>query len=115
MEKKLTKEQLTEHKRNVISAAYTYHNIHWMTITSLAESFKVSGNQITEWLCEAVSKGYVADDSICESIQRKHIKEYESYLNIANSSLRTKYQEAFACRNASSVSTQSDFTETVIA
>ena len=103
MEKKLTKEQLAQHQRNVVSAAYTYHNIHWMTIIGLAESFKVSGNQITEWLCEAVSKRYVSDDAICESIKRKHIQEYESSLHITNSSLRAKYQEAFACRKATPV------------
>lgn len=98
MERKLTKEQLAEHQRNVVSAAYTYHNIHWMTITALAEAFNVTGNQIAEWLCEAISKRYVPDDSVCERIRNKHIEEYEATLRISNSSLRQKYSVAFDAR-----------------
>lgn len=109
MEKKLTKQQLAEHQRNVVSAAYTYHNIDWMTITALAASFNVTGNQIAEWLCEAISKRYVPDDAICERIKSKHIEEYESTLLIANSSLREKYATAFDTRRKTPHMVEPDF------
>lgn len=87
------------HIRNVVSAAYTYHRIPWMTISGLANSFKVSKNTINGWLIEAVENGYVSEISICKSISRKHIEEYERTIGIAESCLRGHYEHAFSNRS----------------
>ena len=91
--------RLLEHRAKVIQAAQSYNDLSWMTITKLANSFGVSENTITEWLCEAVSNRYVASDLICKQIMIKHIAEYEQKHNISNSSLRAKYQAAFSVRS----------------
>ena len=91
--------QLLEHRAIVIQAAQSYHNLSWITITSLANSFNVSENIITEWLCEAISNRYIVSDLICSRIMEKHVAEYEQKHNIPNSSLRVKYQEAFTMRS----------------
>lgn len=86
------------HVRNVVSTAYTYARIPWMSISGLATSFKVSQNTINAWLIEAVEKGYVSDITVCRIIRNKHITEYETTLDIHNSSLRTAYDNAFSNR-----------------
>ena len=63
--------QLLEHRAIVIQAAQSYHNLSWITITSLANSFNVSENIITEWLCEAISNRYIVSDLICSRIMEK--------------------------------------------
>lgn len=83
------------HVRDVVSAAYTYSHLNWMTTTGLAASFKVSKNTISMWLLEAIEKGYVKDIKTCQAIKAKHIKEYEDEYGIVNSSLRISYQKAF--------------------
>ena len=115
MENKLTKQQLADHRRNVVSAAYTYHNINWMTISSLARSFNVTGNQIAEWFCEAISKRYLKDDNICERICNKPIEEYENTLCLHNSSLREKYYVAFAVRKNTPCISEPNFIDCVSA
>lgn len=87
------------HAMNVISTAYSYINITWMSINNLATSFHVSQNTISKWLLEAVQKGYVADLKTCTAIKNKHINEYEKNLNIHNSCLRTAYDEAIQRRS----------------
>lgn len=87
------------HQRNVVSAAYTYHNLSFSTLLFLANNFKVKPNVITDWLCEAVEQKYIPDD-VAESIKEKHIKEYESRCALSNSTLRQRYEKAFACRAA---------------
>lgn len=87
------------HIRNVVSAAYTYYRIPWMTISGLANSFKVSKNTINKWLVEAVENGYVTEISICRSISKKHIEEYERSIGISESCLRDHYNFAFSNRS----------------
>ena len=96
--------RLLEHRAMVIQAAQSYIDFGWMTISKLANSFKVSENTITEWLCEAISNRYVANDYICAQIMKKHIAEYEQKHNIANSSLREKYKQALTTRSQTSCS-----------
>lgn len=86
------------HVSNIVSAAYTYARIPWMSITDLATSFKVSQNTINMWLLEAVEKGYVSDINECKIIRNKHVTEYEKKLDIRNSSLRTAYDDALSKR-----------------
>lgn len=93
------KQNQINHQRNVVSAAYTYHNLSFASLLFLANNFKVKPNVISDWLCEAVEQKYIPDD-IAESIKDKHIKEYESRCAITNSTLRQRYEKAFACRAA---------------
>lgn len=96
---KFTAEEI-QHQRNIVSAAYTYHNLNWITLTALARSFKVSKSTISQWICEAISRGFIADYKMCEAIQKKHIAEYEASIKSESSCLRAMYLNAFAARKA---------------
>lgn len=99
---KLTQKELM-HVRNVVSAAYTYNSLNGATLPMLASSFKVTNNTISNWLLEAVEKGYVLEREQCEAIKNKHIREYESSIGISNSSLREAYENAFNNRKIASM------------
>jgi len=108
IKKKSTKPtwQMIQHQRYVTSAAYTYHNIDWMSLGRLAKEFGVSQNTIADWLCEAVEKRLVPADDVCRKIMLKHIREYERTHRISGSCLIGKYNAAFRARANVPVTTE---------
>lgn len=91
--------QMINHQRNITSAAYSYLNLHWITINSLSRSFKVTENTIAAWICEAIERKFVIKDTECMHIMEKHISEYETMHQLNNSSLRDMYHAALKKRS----------------
>lgn len=99
MSKTNTTYQALDYQKKIILAAQAYCESGNVTIGMLAQRFNVSENTISTWFCEAVEKYYIASDSICHYIMKKHIKEYEQKHMITNSCLRALYKTAFEARN----------------
>lgn len=97
-ERKKVNQKEVMHMQEVVAVAYLYNTTTAITLQYLASIFSVSQNTITSWLLEAIEKGYVRENKICERIKEKHIYEYETNFHIQNSGLRTAYEEAFRKR-----------------
>lgn len=92
-----------QRKKKISDAAYTYIR-GGVSLKRLAYSFGVSENTIADWFCEAIANKYITSDSMCVSIMKKHIAEYEFCNDISNSYLRTMYELAFTNRGSKSPS-----------
>lgn len=90
----------SKHKDNVTKAAMLYIEVDSMTLDRLSRAFKVSGNTINTWLCEAIANNYVPNTTLCKKLINKHLTEYENKHNIKSSCLRQMYEAAIASRNA---------------
>lgn len=84
-------------KETITAVAYAFIEPNTSAI-SLAKKHNVSFNQITNWLLEAVEKGYVIEISNCNIIMTKNVEEYEKRNNIQNSSLRALYNAAMVSK-----------------
>ena len=87
-----------EHRKTISRAVQAYIS-DGLSLESLSYLFNVSFNTIASWFCEAISKGYIANDATCVAVMRKHIAEYEFYHDLESSSLRNMYNTAFSRRD----------------
>lgn len=100
-------DEAMKHQKNILTAVHSYINTS-ATLNTLSDLFSVSLNTLCSWFCEGISKRYIADDSMCMAVMKKHIAEYESLHYIDNSALRSMYDSAFTERLRCKVASNPD-------